>query len=465
MVGAGILTLILPAGSYQRVVVDGRETLVPDSFSFTEAPSYPWWRWFIAPLEVLGGPDGLTVMVILAFILVVGAAFAVMDKSGILEAVLARIVRRFEGRKYLLLVVVSFFFMAVGAFFGIFEEVVPLVPLMIALSYSLGWDAMTGLGMSILATNMGFSAAVINPFTVGVAQGTFTAAFLLTAGQRKGIFGPLLQVDDYQKAVDKLLEPLRLVLVAGGVVSGELVAAAGDVTRLRVSRMFVDGLVEAPNGAHPTSCDPDYRRDEAFQKTYLGTAKDPALWEQFRTEWLTLPTEAGYQAALTRGCEVRRLCRAVSSRARSRLWFGRVRALSTRVADLLLGGLPAVELASCVVQGWVRRLVVVGQLRRQLDHVSVRVAKVDRVDKVMIRDASRLDAVLRAFREHALEVGVLDLQRDVQVVVVLRLELERLVGHLEEREVRAVVEPIKRVQRLCGAPRLGLADHQRRGER
>ena len=50
---------------------------------------------------------------------------------------------------------------------------------------------------------------------VGVAQGTFTAAFLLTAGQRKGIFGPLLQVDDYQKAVDKLLEPLRLVQVAG----------------------------------------------------------------------------------------------------------------------------------------------------------------------------------------------------------------------------------------------------------
>ncbi len=50
---------------------------------------------------------------------------------------------------------------------------------------------------------------------VGVAQGTFTAAFLLTAGQRKGIFGPLLQVDDYQKAVDKLLEPLRLVQSRG----------------------------------------------------------------------------------------------------------------------------------------------------------------------------------------------------------------------------------------------------------
>jgi len=188
MVGAGILTLILPAGSYQRIVVKGREILVPDSFSLTERPDYPWWRWLIAPAEVLGGPDGLTVGVILIFIVMVGAAFAVMDKSGILKAVLARIVRRFEGRKYSLLVVVSFFFMAIGAFFGIFEEVVPLVPLMIALSYSLGWDAMTGLGMSILATNMGFSSAVINPFTIGVAQGLAGLPIFSGAGFRIVIF-------------------------------------------------------------------------------------------------------------------------------------------------------------------------------------------------------------------------------------------------------------------------------------
>jgi len=188
MIGAGILTLILPAGSYERVVVDGRETLVPDSFSFTERPDYPWWRWFLAPLEVLGGPDGLTVTVILIFILMVGAAFAVMDKSGILKAMLTRIVRKFEGKKYALLTIVSFFFMTIGAFFGIFEEVVPLVPLMIALSYSLGWDAVTGLGMSILATNMGFSAAVINPFTIGVAQGLAGLPAFSGAGYRIVIF-------------------------------------------------------------------------------------------------------------------------------------------------------------------------------------------------------------------------------------------------------------------------------------
>jgi uncharacterized ion transporter superfamily protein YfcC len=188
MITAGILTLVIPAGQYQRVEVDGRETLVPDSFALTEKPDYPIWRWFIAPLEVVTGSDGLTVIVITVFILMVGIAFAVMDKSGILKAALARIVKRFEKQKYTLLLIITFFFMSLGAFFGIFEEIVPLVPLMIALAYSLGWDTLTGLGMSILATNMGFSAAITNPFTIGVAQGIAKLPAFSGSGYRIIIF-------------------------------------------------------------------------------------------------------------------------------------------------------------------------------------------------------------------------------------------------------------------------------------
>ncbi len=106
--------------------------------------------------------------------------------------------------------------------------------------------------------------------------------------------GPDLYFDDLMlEAAEQ-----RFVSVEQIVPQGDLVAAAGDVTRLRVSRLNVDGLVLAPNGAHPTSCDPDYRRDEAFQKTYLGTAKDAALWDAFRDEWLSFTDEAEYQAAL-----------------------------------------------------------------------------------------------------------------------------------------------------------------------
>ncbi|MEW5867910.1 MAG: hypothetical protein AB1894_01435 [Chloroflexota bacterium] len=170
MMIAGALTRVVPAGSYVRIDQGGRELIDPASFQYTAAPDYPVWRWFTAPLEVLWGPDGLTVIVIIIFLLMIGSAFAVLDKSGMLRASIGRLVQAYGGRKYQLLLVISFVFMAIGAFFGIFEEIVPLVPLMVALSYTLGWDALVGLGMSILATNLGFSAAITNPFTIGVAQ-------------------------------------------------------------------------------------------------------------------------------------------------------------------------------------------------------------------------------------------------------------------------------------------------------
>ena len=170
MIAAGILGRVVPAGSYARILQDGRQAIDPNSYLPAAHPNYPIWRWLTAPIEVLGGPDGLTIIVIIVFLLFVGVSFAVLDKSGILKYALARLMLRFGGRKYVLLLLITFFFMLVGAFFGIFEEVVPLVPIMIALSYSMGWDSLVGLGMSILATNLGFSAAVTNPFTIGVAQ-------------------------------------------------------------------------------------------------------------------------------------------------------------------------------------------------------------------------------------------------------------------------------------------------------
>ena len=157
-------------GSTTRIQIDGRETIDPASFQIVEKPEYPVWRWFLAPLEVLGSSSGLTVIVIIVVLFFAGGAFAVLDKTGTLRAFIGRIVRRFQGRKYTLLWMVSLAFMFLGATLGTFEEVVLLVPVMIALSYSLGWDALVGLGMSILATNMGFSAAIANPYTLGVAQ-------------------------------------------------------------------------------------------------------------------------------------------------------------------------------------------------------------------------------------------------------------------------------------------------------
>ena len=138
MIIAGILTLVIPAGEYTRIQADGRETIDPASFRLVEKPNYPIWRWFIAPIEVLGSESGLTVIVIIVVLFFAGGAFAVLDKTGTIRAFIGSIVRRFRDRKYTLLYMVCQAFMFLGATLGTFEEVVLLVPVMIALSYSLG---------------------------------------------------------------------------------------------------------------------------------------------------------------------------------------------------------------------------------------------------------------------------------------------------------------------------------------
>jgi len=171
MVVTGILTRVVPAGLYDRVMVDEREMIDTETFRLVERPDYPVWRWFTSPVEVFTiGPDRATVLMIVLLISLIGSSFAVMDKGGILRSILNMLVRKFSSRKYILLLIVSFFFMLLGGVFGILEEVVMLVPVLVGLSFALGWDSLVGLGMSILATNMGFSAAIINPFTIGISQ-------------------------------------------------------------------------------------------------------------------------------------------------------------------------------------------------------------------------------------------------------------------------------------------------------
>jgi glutaconate CoA-transferase subunit A len=81
------------------------------------------------------------------------------------------------------------------------------------------------------------------------------------------------------------------------VPTAELTARA-SVQTLKIQRWMVRGVVEAPNGAHFTACDPDYGRDEAFQREYVKAAGDPAAWAEFSARYLEVD-EAGYQAAVS----------------------------------------------------------------------------------------------------------------------------------------------------------------------
>ncbi len=171
IVAAGVLTRVLPQGSYDRVNVDGQEQVVPNSYH--ENPSakpLPVWRWFTAPFEVLASPDSVIAIGIMVFLTLVGGTFAVLEKSGVLRRLMAVTISRFGSKKYQMMGVLLLVFMILGSAVGIFEEGITLVPIAVAISFSMGWDSLMGLGISAFAIGMGFAAGTFNPFTVVVAQ-------------------------------------------------------------------------------------------------------------------------------------------------------------------------------------------------------------------------------------------------------------------------------------------------------
>jgi len=174
---SGILTRTLPAGEYQRISIDGRTSVVKDSFSYLSSEQaagvkerLPVWRWFTAPLEVFWGENGLTVAVIAGFLFFVGGSFTIIEKVGVMESILVRAVDKFSDRRYLLMALIIAVIMLLSSFVGLYEGLLPIVIFIVPLAITLGWDSLTGLGMSLLAMGFGFAAAVTNPFTVQVPQ-------------------------------------------------------------------------------------------------------------------------------------------------------------------------------------------------------------------------------------------------------------------------------------------------------
>ena len=171
MTAAYVLTLTVPGGTYARTMnADGN--LVIDTaagFSYTQG-GIPFWKWLLSPILVLGSSGNGTLIAVIVFLLVIGGIFTSLDQCGLMKYILNKTAVRFSGVRYRLMAVVTFFFMAMGAMIGSFEECVPLVPLAVSLSVGLGWDLLTGIGTSLLAAGCGFASGVCNPFTVGVAQ-------------------------------------------------------------------------------------------------------------------------------------------------------------------------------------------------------------------------------------------------------------------------------------------------------
>ncbi len=171
MIASYVLTLIIPGGQYQRIE-DANGNLLIDTqggFAYVEG-GIPFWKWLLSPFLVLGASGSGSLIAVIAFLLVIGGVFNALNTCGLIEYMLGRLTQKFATKRYLLMALVILFFMALGSLVGSFEECVPLVPIVAALAISLGWDVLTGVGMSLLAVGCGFAAGLYNPFTVGVAQ-------------------------------------------------------------------------------------------------------------------------------------------------------------------------------------------------------------------------------------------------------------------------------------------------------
>ena len=71
----------------------------------------------------------------------------------------------------------------------------------------------------------------------------------------------------------------------------------GSIHTLKINRSMVDGVIESPNGAHFTTCEPDYGRDEAFQRDYAKAAANVDTWSGFSAKYLS-GSEDDYQKAV-----------------------------------------------------------------------------------------------------------------------------------------------------------------------
>lgn len=162
----GALSSFIPNGSFER---DASGSILPGTYEKGAVNAIPVWRVLTAPARVFASEDAVTIIMISIFLLVMSGIFNLLDKTGGIRTFIVFIMRKLNERSTLLVSITVLIFMLFGSLFGMFEELVTLLPLIIIFMLSINLDTMTGLGACMMAACFGFSAAITNPFSVGTA--------------------------------------------------------------------------------------------------------------------------------------------------------------------------------------------------------------------------------------------------------------------------------------------------------
>lgn len=173
---AAMLTWVVPAGEFLRHTVDGREVVVSDSFHFVDRAPQTW-QIFSALFN--GFVDKADIII---FILVVGGAFWIVNNSRAIDVGVMAFLRHVNrlsrykiigklGVDNIIIAMVMLLFSLFGAIFGMSEETLAFVVVFVPLAITMGYDSIVGVCMCYVAAHVGFAGAMLNPFTIGIAQG------------------------------------------------------------------------------------------------------------------------------------------------------------------------------------------------------------------------------------------------------------------------------------------------------
>ncbi|PTL37660.1 putative basic amino acid antiporter YfcC [Alkalicoccus saliphilus] len=190
---AAVMTYLIPMGVFETEEVtydnqgqeDTRTVLMPETFEYeTDAAGEPA-REGVSLFEPFGEAGFLNYMFeglvsgdkwgsavgVVAFILIIGGAFGIIMRTKAIDQGILAVIDKTKGREALIIPVMFFFFSLGGAVFGMGEEAIAFAIILIPLVIALGYDAITGVMITYVATQVGFATSWMNPFGVAIAQG------------------------------------------------------------------------------------------------------------------------------------------------------------------------------------------------------------------------------------------------------------------------------------------------------
>lgn len=162
-----ILTYIVPTGQYDRFENPETGVMMVDPDTYHRVPRNP-----VSFGEMLMAiPQGMTDSAsIIMFLFIIGGAFGVITKTGVLDALIGNTVKTLDGKERLVIPFILIFWALAGSYLGCSEECLAFIPIQIMLCLALGFDSIVASALGMVGVTIGYMGAQMNAFTIAIAQ-------------------------------------------------------------------------------------------------------------------------------------------------------------------------------------------------------------------------------------------------------------------------------------------------------